>query len=86
MIYKYKLIYIYREDQTFTIGSCLNNAEAYTELDDTIIHRIIDTDNTDLPEAKKIALNILTRQFYYCVCESQPLDGKVHNWPRNLTR
>ncbi|XP_059152274.1 deoxynucleoside triphosphate triphosphohydrolase SAMHD1-like [Physella acuta] len=67
-----------------TIEECVDNMEAFTELDDNILHLILhykipeNTDNEekrrDMNEAKMLVRKILSRNLYYCVCESQPLD------------
>ncbi|CAG5125643.1 unnamed protein product, partial [Candidula unifasciata] len=63
------------------ISECINDMEAYTQLTDNILFKILDTESEadDMKAAKGLITRLLTRDLYKCVYHSKPID------PRRMT-
>ncbi|XP_070192784.1 deoxynucleoside triphosphate triphosphohydrolase SAMHD1-like [Littorina saxatilis] len=59
----------------YKISDCINHMDAYTNLTDDIVHRILLSEPTDhhIMRAKEILQNIHKRKLYKCVGESVPI-------------
>ncbi|XP_059178821.1 deoxynucleoside triphosphate triphosphohydrolase SAMHD1-like [Physella acuta] len=59
--------------KSFTISECIKEPEAYNQLDDTILVKILQAQGSDFNKAKEIIRRIQNRQFYPVIYESPTL-------------
>jgi HD superfamily phosphohydrolase len=60
------------------MSECIHDMEAYTQLNDSIIFKILYTEsdgpNRDMDKAQKLIRRVFRRELYKCVYESPPID------------
>uniref|UniRef100_A0A1A8G7D5 Deoxynucleoside triphosphate triphosphohydrolase SAMHD1 n=2 Tax=Nothobranchius korthausae TaxID=1143690 RepID=A0A1A8G7D5_9TELE len=76
----------------FTISTAVEDMVAYTKLTDNIFEQIVNSSSPELAEARKILQNILCRNLYKCLGQTQPNEPLVvtqetiHSWEADLAR
>ncbi|KAJ8303325.1 hypothetical protein KUTeg_019721 [Tegillarca granosa] len=59
------------------MSETIDDMEAYTKLNDNIIHQILMSTDTNLKESQQILWNVLRRRLYKCVGQARSVEGKT---------
>uniref|UniRef100_A0A1A7WX25 Deoxynucleoside triphosphate triphosphohydrolase SAMHD1 n=1 Tax=Iconisemion striatum TaxID=60296 RepID=A0A1A7WX25_9TELE len=76
----------------FTISTAVDDMVAYTKLTDNIFEQIVNSSSPELAEARKILRDILCRNLYKYLGQTQPNEPltvtqeKIHSWEADLAR
>uniref|UniRef100_A0A8C6NS54 Deoxynucleoside triphosphate triphosphohydrolase SAMHD1 n=1 Tax=Nothobranchius furzeri TaxID=105023 RepID=A0A8C6NS54_NOTFU len=76
----------------FTISTAVEDMVAYTKLTDNIFEQILNSSNPELTEARKILRDILCRNLYKYLGQTQPNEPlivtqeTIHSWEADLAR
>ncbi|XP_017270422.1 deoxynucleoside triphosphate triphosphohydrolase SAMHD1 isoform X2 [Kryptolebias marmoratus] len=76
----------------FTLSKAIDDMVAYTKLTDNVFEQILHSSSLELAEARKILHNILCRNLYKCLGQTQPdkalnvTPEQLHSWEADLAR
>lgn len=65
------------KDGLVTLSDCIDDPEAYTRLNDSILNILLMSTENDLKETRNILQRIERRDLYKCVGETTPTEGKT---------
>ncbi|XP_037540025.1 deoxynucleoside triphosphate triphosphohydrolase SAMHD1 [Nematolebias whitei] len=76
----------------FTLSKAIDDMVAYTKLTDNVFEQILNSSSLELAEARKILDNILRRNLYKCLGQTQPdktlkvNQELIHSWEAELAQ